>query len=180
MKKYCFTILVLFGFTAIAQSEVEPPIEEQFDVVAKRWLDKSKYLKKYAGINEYCQNPAFRKSTDRILTEIHQYDSLILSKLEDPTAYFSWDIKEEKKTLKDVHQFEEAYGMEAFIDHMRESCVFRNEIESNKENLRKSVGMESYDGKILVLETEMVKYLKKIDKLILKIDDHLHVLHLEQ
>ncbi len=180
MRNYCFATLVFFSFSVIAQSEIEPPLEEQFDVVVIQWLEKSKYLKNYSGINEYCQNPVFRKSTDKILRIIHRYDSLILSKLEDPTTYFHWDVKEEKKTLKDVHEFEEAYGMKAFIDHMRESCVFRNEIESNKENLRKSVGMESYDGKILVLETEMVKYLKKIDKLILKIDDHLHVLHLDQ
>ncbi len=180
MKKILLILFVCTSIISHGQSAIEPPIEDQFDVVAMQWLEKSKYLKNYAGINEYCQNPTFRKSTDRILQAIHAYDSLIISKMEDPTAYFSWDSKEEKKTLKDVHELEDEYGMSAFIDHMREACVFRNEIESNEENLRRGVGMESYDGKILVLETEMSKYLKKIDKLILKIDDHLHVLHIDQ
>ncbi|MEO1256922.1 MAG: hypothetical protein AAFY41_18840, partial [Bacteroidota bacterium] len=155
-------------------------IEDQFDVVAKQWLDKSEYLKMYVGINEYCQNPTFRKSTDRVLKTIHKYDSLIISRMEDPTAYFSWDSKEEKKTLKDVRELEEEYGLDAFIEQMRKSCSFRNEIEANADNLKNGMGEESYDGKIMILETEMVKYLKRIDKLVLKIDDHLHVLHLDQ
>lgn len=179
MKFLLLSALILFTSFGFSQSAIEPPLEDQFDVVTNDWLDKSELLKNYVGINEYCQNPAFRKSVDRLLVTIHTYDSLIISKMEDPTTYFSWDTKEEKKTLKDVHAFEDEYGMETFVNHMKEACLMRNEIEANEENLRRGVGMESYDGKVLILETEMSKYLKKIDKLIVKIDEHLHVLHID-
>lgn len=179
MKYFTFFLLIFIASISSAQSKVELPLEDQFDVVTNEWLEKSSLLKNYDGINEYCQNPTFRKSTDRLLKAIHAYDSLIIAKMEDPTSYFSWDSKEEKKTLKDVHELEDEYGMEEFIDHMREACLMRNEIQSNEANLRKGMGMESYDGKVLILETEMTKYLKKIDKLIVKIDEHLHVLHIE-
>ena len=43
----------------------------------------------------------------------------------------------------------------ASFDHMRESCIMRNEIEANEKKLRGGMGMESYDGKVLILETEM-------------------------
>lgn len=177
MKKI-FSVLLLVPFLSVGQSAIEPALEDQFDVVAKEWITKSSYLKTFQGVNEYCQNPTFRKSVDRLLTSIHQYDSLILHKMEDPTEYLSWNKKEEKRTFADVHQLEELYGMSSFIDYMREACVFRNEIEKNAESLRNGVGYESYDSKVLLLETDMARYLKKIDKLILKIDDHLHVLHI--
>ena len=179
MKKVLNLLILISSINCFAQSAVELPLVDQFDVITNEWLEKSRVLKKYVGINEYCQNPTFRKSTDRLLKAIHEYDSLIISKMEDPTTYFSWDTKEEKKTLKDVHELEDEFGMLSFVDHMREACLIRNDIESNEENLRRGVGMDSYDGQILILETEMSKYLKKIDKLIVKIDEHLHVLHIE-
>ncbi|NQZ77185.1 MAG: hypothetical protein HRT61_13960 [Ekhidna sp.] len=182
MNRIVLVIGIIFSTSimAIGQSEIELPIEDQFDIVTNQRLDKSAYLKTFAGINEYCQNPTFRNSVDRILVAIHEYDSLVLDKLEDPTAYYGWDIKEENKTIKDVHHLEEGYSLESFVEHMRESCIFRNEIVENEENLRRGLGMESYDGKVLVLETEMTKYLRRIDRLMLRVDEHLHVLHLDQ
>lgn len=180
MKKSFFFLSIFSFLVSFSQSEIEPPVADQFEVVTAEWLQKSAYLKTYNGINEYCQSAAFRKSIDRVLKEVHVFDSLIISKLEDPAVYFSWNAKEERKTKEDVHALELDYGMEAFIDHMRESCEFRNEIEGNADNLKRSVGMDSYDGKVLILETEMTKYLKKIDKLVTRVDDHLHVLHIDQ
>lgn len=179
MKKIFILLLGLFVLKGYSQSEVELPIEEQFDVLAIEWLDKSKFLKTYLGVNEYCQNPVFRKSIDGTLSTIHSYDSLILTKMNNPAAYFSWNKKEEKKTLSDVGAFELEYGMNAFVEHMRESCVFRNEIEANAKNLKRGMGYESYDSKVLLLETDMTRYLNRIDKLVLRIDDHLHVLHID-
>ncbi len=161
-----------------AQSEVEIPIADQFDVVAVDWLDKTEFLNTYAGINEYCQNPTFRKSVNQLLVTIHSYDSLIMSKLNDPSAYLGWNMKEEKKTRSDIESFENDYQLDDFIDEMREACLFRNEIEANAENLRNGVGIESYDAKVMLLETEISRYLHKIDKLVLRIDDHLHVLNI--
>lgn len=174
------SILLLCVRLGYSQSEIELPIADQFDVVTIDWVDKSKTLKTYEGVSAFCRNPVFRKSVNRLLTVIHEYDSLILSKLEDPSSYLSLDKKEEKKTLSDIRDLEGHYGMKEFDEHMREACVFRREIESNAENLKKGLGDESYDSKILVLETSQTRYFNKIDKLVLRIDEHLHVLHIDK
>ena len=176
MRIACFTLLVFLFTSSFSQSEIELPLKEQFDIVTMEWIDTSEYLKTYSGINEYCQNPTFRESVDRVLTSIHQYDSLIISTLNDPASYFAWDAKEMRKTLSDVSSMEIEYDTYAFMDKMRSTCLFRNEIEANAENLRNGVAHESYDAKVLVLETETIRYLKKMDRLVLKINAHLHVL----
>ncbi|MEM0940722.1 MAG: hypothetical protein AAF600_15605 [Bacteroidota bacterium] len=162
-----------------SQSAIELPVADQFDVVAIEWIEKTKFLKTYRGVNEYCQNPTFRKSVDQLLTTIHTYDSLIISKLDDPTSYLGWNTKEEKKTRSDIESFENEYYLKDFIAEMRDACLFRNDIEANADNLKNGVGYESYDAKVLVLETEVARYLNKIDRLILKIDDHLHKLKMD-
>ncbi len=168
---------VRFGYS---QSAIEPLIEDQFDVVTLNWIDKSEALKTYEGISAYCRKPLYRKSVNQLLAVIHEYDSLILSKMDDQSSYLRWNKKEEKKTLSDVKNLEEQYGMKAFDKHMREACAFRREIESNEESLKNGLGDESYDAKVLVLETGQNRYFKKIDKLVLRIDEHLHVLHIDK
>lgn len=179
IKFFIIGSVISLSFFSYGQSEVELPIEDQFDVVTSEWLDKSEYLKTYEGINEYCRNPTFRKSVDRLLGEIHNYDLLIISKMNNPGEYLNMNTKEERKTMDDLYRMEGNYSMEGFVSQMRESCEFRNDIEANAEELRGGVGAESYDGQVLILETGMVKYLKKIDKLMVKIDEHLHVLHID-
>ena len=176
MRFKLFIGTLFICFASFSQSAVEVPIKEQFDYITLDWIGKSERLKTYAGINEYCQNPAFRETVNDLLNEIHAYDSMIIAKLSDPTSYLNFNAKEERKTLSDIQSLESVYGTATFIDKMRESCVFRNEIEEDADDLRNGVGYESYDAKVLLLETDVTRYLKKIDKLILKVDDHLHVL----
>jgi len=176
MKNIFFLFYLTTVFFTNAQSAVEAPLKDQFDYISLDWLEKSERLKTYAGIDEYCQSTTFRSTVNNLLDEIHAYDSMIIAKLNDPTSYLDYNTKEERKTLSDIESLESEFGTDAFIDKMRESCVFRNEIERNADNLRNGVGYESYDAKVMVLETDVSRYLKKIDKLILKVDDHLHVL----
>ncbi len=179
MRTLTYTTLFLISSMLCAQSAVELPLEDQFDEITQNWVTKSEYLKTYQGLNEYCRNPDFRKSVDEILKEIHAYDSLILSKLNDPTSYLSWNKKASKKTFSDIEDLEHEFSLAHFIDKMRSSCEFRNEIEANADELKSGVGYESYDSKVYLLETELTKYLHKIDKLIVRVDDNLHVLHLD-
>jgi len=169
-------LCLVVGSGSFAQSEIEAPLKDQFDYVSMNWLGKSERLKTYSGIDEYCQSHDFRGSVNDLLSEIHAYDSMIVAKLNDPLSYLNLNAKEERKTLSDIQSLESEYGTAAFIEKMREACVFRNEIEQNAEDLRNGVGYESYDAKVMVLETDMIRYLKKIDKLVFKVDDHLHVL----
>jgi hypothetical protein len=114
-----------------------------------------------------------------LLKEVHHYDSLILFSINDQQDYLSWNPKEEKKTFKDINELETEFSQTQFIAHMRETCDFKKEIETHKNELKNGIGVESYDGKILLLETHIRRYLGKIDKLVLKMDDHLHVLHID-
>ncbi|MBV6647584.1 MAG: hypothetical protein KI790_19155 [Cyclobacteriaceae bacterium] len=180
--KKVLILQVSFFFTSICWSqEVDQllHIEDRFDLVASDWLEKSGQLKTYVGVNNYCASPSYRSEVDDVLGILHHYDSTILSKMNDPQDYLSWNPKEEKKTLKDIAEMQETYGVDNFVEQMRKTCSFRNEIEQNAEDLRSGVGAESYDAKILVLETELRRYLNKIDRLVLRIDDHLHVLHID-
>ena len=179
MKSKLLTLLFFVPFLTFAQYGDELPIDDQFDLLATEWLQKSEILHTYAGVNEYCQNPSFRAETDKILKAIHHYDSLIIDKLTDPSSYFAYNAKEEKKTLKDITELESAFSFDNFLAQMRSSCEFRNEIEKNAKTLKNGNGFESYDGKILVLETEIAKYLNKIDKLVLRVDNHIHILEVE-
>lgn len=172
-----FLGVLTISFSASAQSN--SLIEDEFEIIASDWLNKSEDLKFYEGVNQYCLDPNYRQSMNGLLRNIHYYDSLVLDKLSDPGVYLVLDQKEQKKTLKDIYEMEEEFSVAGFVEQMKSSCTFRNEIEANAENLRNGVGVESYDGKVLVLETEMQRYINKVDRLVVRIDDHLHLLHIE-
>lgn len=155
-------------------------LEDRFDEIAGVWLEKSGQLKTYQGVNEYCLSPEFRKSVDETLRLIHHFDSLILKKLNDPIESSGNNMKEEKKTIKNLEKLESDYSIINFIDQMKSSCLFRNDIEGNADRIKNSIAEESYDGKILILENELRNYLLRIDKLVLRIDDNLHLLHLPE
>ncbi len=180
MRNLILLLLLTLSFSEAISQSTDKLLEDRFDEIAGDWLQKSGQLKTYKGINEYCINPEYRKSVNETLHLIHKYDSIILSKITDPTAYLSSNQKEEKKTLKHLQELEEIYSVVNFIEQMRSTCLFRNDIEKNSDNLKNGIAEESYDGKILILETELRNYLVKIDKLILRIDDHLHLLHIDQ
>jgi len=183
---FLYLLFLSINFSIHAQSSfdsessiLESRIDDKFDELTLSWINQSDYLKTYSGVNEYCRNPKFRMSVDSLLTAIHSQDSLIISKLSAPASYINWHTKKEEKTLEEVKMLEVSFGLDAFVNHMRKTCEFRNEIEANAERLKNGVGYESYDAKILLIETEMNRFLKKIDRLMIKVDNHLHQMPLE-
>ena len=171
--------MFLCGLLAFAAKAQNPEvIEDEFEDLTAQWLEQSDILHQYEGVDSYCQEPEFRNSVNTVLDAVHHYDSLIMQKLNDPVLALSVDYKEQKKTIKDIAKLELEYSTQDFIEHMREACVFRNEIEADAENLKKNSGAESYDAKVLVLETETQRYLNHIDKLVTKVEDHLHYLYI--
>lgn len=158
--------------------ETSKLIEDQFDLVASNWLEKSAPLKTYSGVKEYCVSLEYRTAVDKTLKEIHHYDSLILISLEDPASYLGSNVKEGKKTLKDIQEMEEEFSAVNFIKSMKETCAYRKKLERNADDLKGGIADQSYDGQVLLVEADLRKYLGKIDRLALRIDDHLHVLHI--
>lgn len=177
MKKY-ITLIVLVFFSLSGFAQYDEAIEDDFDLLTEEWLERSSDLSGYTGISSYCRSAEFRKSVNDLIIEVHHYDSLILDKMNDPVASLSMDFKEQAKTYKDIFKLESEYSTKNFIQHMKETCEFRREIERDKKRLQGGVGTDSYDAQILVLETETQRYLKHIDKLVSKVDDHLHFLYL--
>lgn len=179
MKNIIWIVIATASINCCFSQDKTRLIEDEFDQIAGDWLEKSGQLKTYNGVNEYCLNPEYRKSINKVLGQIHYYDSMILSKLNDPLSSSNSDTKETKKTLKHVAELEENYSVASFIEEMRNICGFRREIENASDKIKNSVAEESYSGKILILETQLRSYLVKIDRLVLHIDDHLHVLHID-
>lgn len=162
----------------IAQTAVN--IEDDFDLLTAEWLSASGELKTYNGLDRFCTSPDFRETTLDVLDLLHHYDSLVLEILLDPSYDLEISHREYKHTIKDIQEFEEEYSIKDFVAFLRKSCGTRNDLERNKEDLIKESGMYSYDGQILVLETQLRQFLKHIDKKVIAIDDHLHLIHVDQ
>ncbi|MEQ6121440.1 hypothetical protein [Reichenbachiella sp. MALMAid0571] len=177
-------MLIVTGFLLFqnisAQDISDGHIEEEYDHLTAQWLEVSGELKTYSGLTTFCKNPEYSTHTVKILETLHHYDSLVLDIMENNAISQDVNHKELKKTSKDITKFETEYGIKAFIEFLKESCNTRKDLEKNKKELMKDSGMYSYDGQLLVLETQLRKFLLHIDKRIVSIDDHLHMIHPDQ
>lgn len=171
---YLFSLILLSGLITRSQDYT---IEDKYDRLTENWLEVSAELKNYAGLSTFCVSEEFRDYTTTILKEMHHYDSVVMDFLKEPGAEELIGHHEYKATLKEIGQFEEEYGIKSFMNFLRESCVTRNDLEKNKADLKNEVGMYSYDGQIVVLETDIHRFLKHIDKRVVSIDKHLHKIH---
>jgi hypothetical protein len=167
-------LIILFGSLAYAQDFT---IEEKYDRLTEEWLEVSADLKRYEGLSTFCVSEEFRTYTTNILKEMHHYDSVVMGFLLEPDAEELIGHHEYKATMHEIGQFEEEYGIKNFMSFLREGCVTRNDLEKNKADLQNEVGMYSYDGQIVVLETDIHRFLKHIDKKVVSIDKHLHKIH---
>ena len=172
-----FLSLVHFSSTVKGQSYVSVNIEEEYEFLTEHWLKMSEDISHYYGLSAFCTNSEYRAYTSEVLELLHHYDSMVLDLLKDPTADIDISSHEYKKTMKDIEKFEGDYDLKGFISFLRESCITRNQLERDKEDLKKEVGMYSYDGQVMMIETEVNKFLGKIDKRILAINKHIHHIH---
>jgi hypothetical protein len=178
VKLVSVALFLVIGIKANAQDT--KTLYEKFDLLAADWLKVSGEMKTYSGLEYYCRIPDYRNNVQELLHQIHSYDSLILDVMNDPKRIANPNDKELKKTLKDIVEFENEYSLVDFKNQLKSTCDFRKDIEKNKESSKHAFAEDSYDGKILVLETEIRKYLRHIDNLVLKIDDHLLMLHIDE
>ncbi len=166
------TFILLFSLSSNAQS-----VEDRYQELTTEWLEVSEKLKSYNGLAMFCESPEFREQSIKILSHLHHFDSVVIDFLNESTTVMLIGEKEYTKTLKDINNFEDKYSNKAFLDFLRESCVTRNDLERNKEDLKGEMGINSFDGQVLVLESGLNKYLKHIDKRIVAIEKHMHMIH---
>lgn len=178
VKVFAVACFLAFGLTVQAQET--KTLYEKFDLLAAEWLKVSGEMKTYSGLAYYCRIPEYRTKTLDLLHQIHSYDSLILEVMNNPNRIANPNEKELKNTLKDITELEKEYSIAEFKNQLKNTCDYRKEIEKNKDNSKRDFAEDSYDGQILILETEIRKYLKHIDNLVLKIDDHLLMLHIDE
>lgn len=170
--------MAAISLTSFSQAQM---IEEEFDALTAEWLEISEELKTYNGLGRFCKSKEFRETSLSVLRQLHHYDSLVLEVLlNTDESELGVSHREYKHTLKDIEKFEEEYGIKVFIAFLKEGCVTWKELEKNRETLVKESGMYSYDGQLLVLETQLEMFLKHIDKKVIAIDEHIHLIHIDQ
>lgn len=158
------------------EAEALPNVRDRYDMLTGRWQGISAQLENYEGLGRFCDNAQFREQTLHTLSLIHHYDSLVMRSLLDPSKSLDVSHGEIKHTLKDIHKFEEKYGVKSFLEHLKSNCIMYREIESDKEASQKDTGVYSYDGQKLILETELNTYMKHVSKRVEAIEKHLHLL----
>lgn len=176
MKISKFIGLALLTVSLIAPAQ-EVNIEETYEELTLEWLEVSGAIQGYSGLSEFCVTPDFRTYAVDILERLHHYDSVVMDFLRDPQAEVMIGQAEYDKVLKEIGKFESKYDIRSFISFLQESCITRNQLEKNRKDLVHANGADSFDGQVLILVTDISKFLRHIDKRIVSIDEHLHRIH---
>ncbi len=174
IHSFCIAICITSSLYA---QEGEENVITKFDDIVTRWDILSDDLGSYEGLNKYCTQKQYQDEVITILNEIHHYDSVLYDKLSQK-ARFSKN-HELKKTLEQIEQFEDEFKSPSFLKKLHDECVGRREIEKDAKETKNDIGMNSYDGQVLVLEADLHKYIIHITRLVDHIKDHIHHLHIE-
>lgn len=176
MNKFLAIIfLVLSTVPAIAQDEQS--VGKAIDDLTFRWDNESIPLNSYEGLMKFCSDAEYRNDIIKLLNDIHHYDSVLYQRLVK-ASHYSHD-KEIEKTLEEIKSFEKEYSMKKFLHFLSEECHDEKDIEKHAEELKNDIGMNSYDGQIYIIETELNKYIKHITKRMDNIRDHVDHLHIK-
>ncbi len=168
------SILTILFFSLTVKSQ---DIEQQYANLTDQWLELSEILQSYEGLSAFCKTPELRDYSLDILSQLHHYDSVVLEFLHEPDTETVIGSKEYRRSLKDIEKFENDYDNRSFMAFLRNSCIARNELEKDKEELVNGYGSDSYDGQVLVLENELGKFMRHLDRRIVHIEKHLHLIH---
>lgn len=172
-KKIVFLFtLIFFNITkGFPQNIIETVDEVTFD-----WDQKAEILSTYPGLIEFCKNPSFRESSISTLNKIHHYDTLIYNKITQSRTSKQKHKREVNKTINDILDFENEYTTYNFIKFLQSDCKASKYLESHKTDYD-GFGVDSYDGKLLVLEVELQRFVHQITRRVDKIRVHVHKLY---
>ncbi|MEQ6121441.1 hypothetical protein [Reichenbachiella sp. MALMAid0571] len=170
---------IIYAASVQAQDHTVGSIEKQYEHLASRWLEISDEIKVYQGLGKFCNDPGYQQNSINILESLHHYNAVVFDILNDPETDKYQDQKVFKNTIRDIEKFEETHETEKFIDFMDDNCTYLNELETNKANLLKQSQMYSFDGRIFILETLLYRFMRRIDKKVVSIDNNIHLIHPE-
>lgn len=177
----CFLIItsIWLAGTVQAQDYGVRSIEDEYRFVTEKWLEVSDNLKEYEGLSDYCNNEDYQRFTMEILTLLHEYNDVVYEILTDPYTDKYSSQQEYAKILKDIKKFESKEVREAFKEFMDDNCAFLGDLEADKNHLTKRSTRYSFSGQLYVMETMIYRFLKRIDKRVVSIDDSIHLIHPE-
>ncbi|MEP4596800.1 MAG: hypothetical protein ABJZ92_11410, partial [Cyclobacteriaceae bacterium] len=184
VMKHILTLALIIFCASLSSAQMDDSdkpmaMDEAYDILIEEWFKVSDELSSYYGLASFCDNADFRNDVLDVLNYIHHYDSLVLGALLDPTQSMDVDHKEYKKSMKLLNAFEEEYSSKKFIAHLKSNCGMYRELEREKDDLKGASGSYSYDGQIILIESDIQKYVKRIDKRVKALTDHVQLLGIE-
>ena len=149
-------------------------MEVNYARFANEWLKISDQLKTYEGLSAYCQDVDFQRRTINILGTIHRYDSVLLAQIDD--ASLNLRPKASKKILNQIEVFRRRYSVHDFNVMFARNCSDRRTLERTKSRTYSASGIHSFDAQVLNLEMMLTRYLNRIDKRLISLEEHLHLI----
>lgn len=174
MKKV--VILAIAAITFFSAQAQEETLGQKITSLTFDWDLMSSGLNNYEGLSKFCKDQSYRREVITLLEDIHHYDSVLYDRLIKASRVSS--DKEIKKAIGDIKKFEAEYSMKKFIHFLHDECKSRSELEKNSDESKGSMGENSYDGQIYLIEIELNKYIKQISKRVDHIKKHVEHLHI--
>ena len=153
--------------------EVGARIVEELDVLDEKWHEVEDVIGTYDGLRLYCGDNRYRSAVNRLLEDIHHYDTLLYDILEKKASLEGANL-ELRITLKEISEIEGKYKPRNFVHKLNEDCREMRDIEKNKKKLLLDIQMDSYDGRALIVDNDIYSYLHHITRLVDLVDKHAH------
>ncbi len=150
---------------SIKDQVYEHSVLVEFESIVTEWKAMSKDISVYEGLLKYCDDQAYRDEVDALLGGIHHYDTLmyrILIKKRDQYA----DNKEIQQTLKKIQKIEHKFKPSHFHRHLNNDCHKSKKLEKNRDALKNDLHMNSYQGQIFLIESDMQQYTNRITRMV--------------
>ncbi|MDI9356896.1 MAG: hypothetical protein QM536_07750 [Chitinophagaceae bacterium] len=175
--KLVFFLNIVFFFSLnvyiYGQSTKQEDILSRFDEFVGLWDDEAKKLSQYAGLSDYCMIPSYKEDIIEILNGIHHYDSIIYRNLKQKEKNES--SHELRVSIKQIEDFEGNYKPKMFLKKLNSECAMRRTLESEyKKGIDNDLGEQSYDEMVVIVESDLRKYIRHITKLVDHIKKHSH------
>ncbi|MEQ6166011.1 hypothetical protein AAOE16_02360 [Ekhidna sp. MALMAid0563] len=168
MKDLLFICLLFCGLSSTAQKKAEVDIVAIIDDLTVRWDETAIRMKNYQGIQEFCLTPEYRKTTIKLLDNIHHWDTTLYFIVQE--KFDTSKDKEAAATLEDIEELETEYSTANFKKFITDECGMLKVIQDNFDQET----VKQYEKDIRKFEKELVKYLNSITYRIDIIDEHIH------